>query len=62
MANINTPEEAMAAVKKNGSALKDVPEELITPEMCMLAVTQNGGCSEIRTRTSKIIRSVHCQC
>ena len=39
---INTFEEAMDAVKKDGRALQFVPEALKTEELCVEAVRQDG--------------------
>jgi hypothetical protein len=41
--NNATIEEVLKAVKKNGYALENVPEELKTAEVCLEAVKQNGG-------------------
>ena len=44
--NITTAEEALAAVKDDGKALKNVPEKLKTAEMCLEAVKDDGRALE----------------
>ena len=41
--NITTIEEALAVVMKDGNALKDVPENLKTAEMCLEAIRKNNS-------------------
>ena len=43
MAKITTAEEALAAVRKDGKTLKDVPEKLKTTEICLEAVKQQSS-------------------
>jgi hypothetical protein len=38
-----TEAEAIAAVERNGFALRFVPEALRTAELCLAAVEQDGG-------------------
>lgn len=38
-----TPERCMAAVKKNGNALKCIPEIMHTVELCLEAVKNDGN-------------------
>ena len=39
---ITTEEEALAVVRRDGLALKYVPDELITVELCLEAVKEHG--------------------
>ena len=39
---ITTDNEALAAVKKNGAALEQVPEKFKTEKLCLVAVQENG--------------------
>ena len=41
--NFKTYEEALAAVKEDGWALKCVPDDMKTEEMCLVAVKQFGS-------------------
>ena len=43
MAKITTVEEALNAVREDGSALKDVPEKFKTAEVCLAAVKQQSS-------------------
>ena len=38
----STYEEVIETVKKNGWAIKDVPERFLTPESCSIAIAQYG--------------------
>jgi hypothetical protein len=53
-----TVEKYMEAVRQNGYALGDVPEEQRTAEVCLAAVRQNGGalCYVPEERRTEIAR------
>ena len=42
MSKITNEEEALAWVRENGSALRYLPEEFKTAELCLEAARQNG--------------------
>ena len=42
MRKYTTVEAALTAVSEDGLALRDVPEDLKTPEVCLKAVKQDG--------------------
>jgi hypothetical protein len=65
MARITTVEEALAEVRESGEALKYVPENLKTEELCLEAVKQNGNmlcCVPENLKTAEICLAAVKQC
>jgi len=59
MAEITTEKEALKAVRKDGSALKYVPEKLRTAEVCLEAVKQQSSYyNEYRGSVSREIYAI----
>ena len=57
---VSSPEEALALVKQNPNALQIVPQEFITAEMCLIAVTYCGSlllCVPEALKTPEICRA-----
>jgi rubredoxin len=46
MEPLDTPERCLAAVRRNGLVLCDVPDKLKTPKLCQLAVQQDSDVFE----------------